>query len=351
MGVPNVFGSATTSIPLSQLDANFNTTATLGNTAVGLGNVTTTVGNLTLTNVNIVSGTSNIASGNSTAIVSGTSNVVVVSSGGNVTVATNNAERMRIDTSGNVGIGTTSPQSTVGVNVALSDTKGVVLQYNGEAKAGILLNPTGGEVRMGAINATGSYFTTLYANNAEAMRITSTGQLMVNTTSITGSPDNLQLYPATTGAFQYGMMIGGNGTSYTVNAMRFVNTYTPAVVGTIVIGSSSTAYNTSSDYRLKENVAPMTGALNTVSLLKPVTYKWKNSGEDGQGFIAHELAEIVPEAVTGEKDALDAEGNPVYQGIDTSFLVATLTAAIQELKSIVDTQATQIAALQTKVGA
>ena len=68
-GVPNIFGNATTSIPLTQLDANFNTTATLGNTAIGLGNTTTSVGNLTLTNVTIVSGTSlvgNVTIGNTT---------------------------------------------------------------------------------------------------------------------------------------------------------------------------------------------------------------------------------------------------------------------------------------------
>jgi squalene cyclase len=56
----------------------------------------------------------------------------------------------------------------------------------------------------------------------------------------------------------------------------------------------------------------------------------------GQGFIAHELQSVVPDCVTGEKDAVDKEGNPVYQGIDTSFLVATLVAAIQELKAEVD---------------
>jgi hypothetical protein len=81
---------------------------------------------------------------------------------------------------GNVGIGTTAPQSTVGVNVALTDTKGVVLQYNGEAKAGILLNPTSGEVRIGAINTTGSYFTTVYANNTEQARITAAGLMQFN---------------------------------------------------------------------------------------------------------------------------------------------------------------------------
>jgi len=102
-------------------------------------------------------------------------------------------------------------------------------------------------------------------------------------------------------------------------------------VGTITTDAVSTAFNTTSDYRLKENVMPMTGALATVAQLKPVTYKWITNGADGQGFIAHELAEVVPDCVTGEKDAVYDDGKPKYQGIDTSYLVATLTAAIQEL--------------------
>ena len=80
----------------------------------------------------------------------------------------------------------------------------------------------------------------------------------------------------------------------------------------------------------------MQNALATVAQLNPVTYTWKADGSDGQGFIAHELQAVVPDCVTGEKDAVDADGNPVYQGIDTSFLVATLVAAIQELKSDFD---------------
>ena len=86
----------------------------------------------------------------------------------------------------------------------------------------------------------------------------------------------------------------------------------------------------------------MVGALDKVLKLKPVTYKWKADGSDGQGFIAHELQAVVPECVTGEKDAVDADGKPVYQGIDTSFLVATLTAAIQELKAEVDSLKQQL---------
>jgi hypothetical protein len=80
----------------------------------------------------------------------------------------------------------------------------------------------------------------------------------------------------------------------------------------------------------------MTGALAKLALLKPVTYKWNADGSDGEGFIAHELAEVAPQCVTGEKDAVDADGKPVHQGIDTSFLVATLTAAIQEQQAIIE---------------
>jgi hypothetical protein len=95
-------------------------------------------------------------------------------------------------------------------------------------------------------------------------------------------------------------------------------------------------YTSISDYRLKENIQPMTEALAKVQTLKPVTYTWKKDGSDGQGFIAHELQAVVPECVSGEKDAVDDKGNPIYQGIDTSHLVATLTAAIQELNAKFD---------------
>jgi hypothetical protein len=129
-----------------------------------------------------------------------------------------------------------------------------------------------------------------------------------------------------------------NTFSNTGTAIRFFSNIGSSqnAAGTITLSTASTAYNTSSDYRLKENIAPMVGALDKVALLKPVTYKWKSDGSNGQGFIAHELQAIVPDAVTGEKDAVDADGNPEYQGVDTSFLVATLTAAIQELKARIE---------------
>ena len=121
------------------------------------------------------------------------------------------------------------------------------------------------------------------------------------------------------------------GTQYPVS---FYRAGSDSAVGFISTSTSNTtSYATSSDYRLKNSITPMTGALAKVALLKPCTYKWNADGSDGEGFIAHELAEVCPQAVTGEKDAVDAEDKPQYQGIDVSFLVGTLTAAIQELNA------------------
>jgi hypothetical protein len=138
---------------------------------------------------------------------------------------------------------------------------------------------------------------------------------------------------------RYGAIFGCNNIANR-EAVVFVNPN--GAVGNIRTNGSSTAFNTSSDYRLKENIAPMTGALAKVAQLKPVTYKWKIDNTDGEGFIAHELAEVCPYAVSGEKDAVDKNGKIKPQGIDVSFLVATLTAAIQELKAEVDSLKQQL---------
>jgi hypothetical protein len=117
-------------------------------------------------------------------------------------------------------------------------------------------------------------------------------------------------------------------------------------VGNITSNGSTTTYGTSSDYRLKEDVQPMTGALAKVAALKPVTYTWKNTGERDEGFIAHELQEVCPSAVFGEKDAVNEDGSIKPQNIDTSFLVATLTAAIQEQQALIIQLQADVAALK-----
>ena len=113
-------------------------------------------------------------------------------------------------------------------------------------------------------------------------------------------------------------------------------------VGSIRSTATTSSYVTTSDYRLKENIEPMQNALATVSQLKPCTYTWKMDGSQGQGFIAHELQAVVPDAVSGEKDAVNDDGSIKPQGIDTSFVVATLVAAIQELSAKVTALEAQV---------
>jgi len=102
-------------------------------------------------------------------------------------------------------------------------------------------------------------------------------------------------------------------------------------VGTISVTTTATAYNTSSDYRLKENVVPLTGAADRLNQLQVRRFNFIADPDiTVDGFLAHEAQAVVPECVTGEKDAVDDDGNPVYQGIDQSKLVPLLTAALQE---------------------
>jgi len=166
------------------------------------------------------------------------------------------------------------------------------------------------------------------------------GNVLVGLTSnSTGGPYRLNIFSASAVH-----IATETNTTSSFTHQRFINPN--GIVGVISTSASTTSYVTSSDYRLKHDIQPMAGALAKVAALKPVTYKWNVDNSESQGFIAHELQAVVPECVTGEKDAVDADGNPVYQGIDTSFLVATLTAAIQELKAELDATKAEVALLK-----
>ena len=146
--------------------------------------------------------------------------------------------------------------------------------------------------------------------------------------------------PICSGSYYPAWFNDSDATSTSQQMVHFTRNNT--VVGYITTTNAATSYSSASDYRLKENIAPMTGALAKVAALKPVTYKWKSDGSDGEGFIAHELAEVCPIAVHGEKDAINEDGSIKPQGIDTSFLVATLVAAIQELNAKVQALESQL---------
>ena len=124
------------------------------------------------------------------------------------------------------------------------------------------------------------------------------------------------------------LLLSRNGSNGSIAAFYRGST---TVVGTISVTTTATAYNTSSDYRLKENLVPIANAIERVKLLQPYRFNFKSEPNTTvDGFVAHEVAAVVPEMVTGEKDAVDENGEPIYQGIDQSKLVPLLTAALQE---------------------
>jgi hypothetical protein len=120
-----------------------------------------------------------------------------------------------------------------------------------------------------------------------------------------------------------------------------------SIVGDITTNGSTTSYNTSSDYRLKENVTPVTDSITRLQQLKPSRFNFiADPTKTVDGFLAHEVQTVVPEAISGEKDAVDDEGNPQYQGIDQSKLVPLLTAALQEAITKIETLEAKVAALE-----
>jgi hypothetical protein len=272
------------------------------------------------------------------------------------------AESMRIDSSGNVGIGTTSPSTYAngngpvlvtgtGNNFATIQgrTDGPSGSSNGVSYGGSYsTNPiNGSRITFNAEGSSGqrgsvSFWTKALDDNStqplERMRIDTSGNLLIGTTSGWSSAVKFQ--------------VSGSASSFTRagtgNDDQIYFRNDNGIVGSISTNGSLTSYNVSSDYRLKQDIVPMTGALAKVSALKPVTYKWKSDSSDGEGFIAHQLAEVCPQAVTGAKDAVDEDGNPRYQGIDVSFVVATLTAAIQEQQALITSLTARIVALEAK---
>jgi hypothetical protein len=251
------------------------------------------------------------------------------------------AEAMRIDSDGDVGIGTSSPTNKL--HVSSSGFETIKLEGTSTVSGINFVNSASSNGYIYYDNGPNMLF---YTNGSERARIDSSGNLLVGTTSsdITAIGirlmNNNQVQASKNNDWSFRM--GRRDSTGIITEIY----YNSSRVGDIATNGTGTAYNSASDYRLKEDIVPMTGALAKVGLLKPVTYKWKSTGTLDEGFIAHELAEVCPSAVTGEKDAVDAEGNPVHQGIDTSFLVATLTAALQEAHELIKNLEQRVAALE-----
>lgn len=182
----------------------------------------------------------------------------------------------------------------------------------------------------------------------ERARIDSAGALLVGTTSSTTSNGKIPRLFVYQTATQPGAALYNNTTANT-NQIVFLNPN--GEVGAINTSGSSTSYGTSSDYRLKENVVPLTGATARVRALNPCRFNFiVEPDRTIDGFLAHEAAEVVPEAVVGDKDEVYENGSVKAQGIDHSKLVPLLTAALQEALGKIDALETRIAALEGASG-
>lgn len=247
------------------------------------------------------------------------------------------SEAMRIDSSGNVGIGTSSPTQKLEVAGATS-ARIAVTETGSVVTAQVAANTA--EAIFGSFT---NHPAVLRTNNTERARFDTSGIFLVGTTST---------FDVTSGATTqlYGQCaVYNTGSPNTL--MSFYNSSQSARVGFIGSNGNSTQYNSGSDYRLKDDVTNISQALTTISNLRPVTFKWKVSHDLGlfSGFIAHELQDVWPEAVSGEKDAMCSDGvTPDYQAVDQSKLVPLLVAAIQELKADNDAMKERIAALEAK---
>jgi hypothetical protein len=263
-------------------------------------------------------------------------------SGGGVAtyVGSTPTEVMRIDASGNVGIGTSSP--LLDFVVSNNGAQGFEVNASGIISGGVdVLSYNRSTSAYAPIYNNASYYVWA-TSTTERMRLDASGNLLwANTGGVSSSQSGI-VFSNTT--HSYIQISGGSDTNFRYR-MEFINGN--GQVGTITTNGSSTSYNTSSDYRLKENLV---GLDNGIDRLKQIpVYRFNFIADPNttvDGFIAHEVQDVVPEAISGSKDAVDAEGNPEYQGIDQSKLVPLLTAALQEAITKIEDLESRLSAVE-----
>jgi hypothetical protein len=328
-------GTAKSPFILDYNDATFNTNASFG------GVVTANVGSFVPSFIAI--GNSN----NNGQIQFGSSINYSIGSGsdfGGMDFTVAGTTKLSIKNSGNVGIGTTSPAHRLDINGGSSTTFARVARDTGYIMIGAGLNFSGVYSRD---NSDVNRPLILEASGV-GIGTESVGTWKLNVVNSLNSIASVSQGAANNGICYLAGRTNVGDAMYFDRGGNFV--------GSIYLNASSTSYNTTSDYRLKEDLQPIENSLFKLQQLKPVNFAWKSDGSRIDGFIAHELAEVIPEAVTGEKDAtkeveitpavLDEEGNileeaifktvEVYQGIDQSKIVPLLVAAMQELKAEIE---------------
>jgi len=265
---------------------------------------------------------------------------------------TNGAERVRIDTAGNVGIGTSNPSYKLQVApggsgadqlAVFNDTTNAWTANGGTVLADYYAQTTLiSGIKMSSGSPTSGYLTFHTNGITERMRIDGSGNVLVGAT--TGGDKVNITYD---GSAQFGISL--KSTSASASQIYFY-TSTSTVAGSIFSSGSTTNYVTSSDYRLKDITGNITGYKERIMSLQPKQGTWKTDGSEFKGFVAHEFAQQYPNAVSGKKDAVDAEGKPIYQGMQAggSETIADLVALAQEQQALITDLTTRLSALEAK---
>ena len=237
-------------------------------------------------------------------------------------------ERMLIDHNGNMGIGTSAPDKQLEVRKS-AETSIRIRADGAGARTVDMTQKLDGDFNIAAQNGQDIYLST---GGSERVRVNSTGHLLIGTSSVEGA-GGTTVHPV-------GYIATNRGTTSAANHLIFMNPN--GAVGSVVTNGSTTSFNTSSDHRLKEDLQDILTPAERLMLLNPVNVSWKSDGTRSDTFIAHELAEVLPYAVTGEKDAADPDGNPEFQSVDYSKVVPLLTAALQEALTKIENLETRI---------
>jgi hypothetical protein len=252
---------------------------------------------------------------------------------------------MVMSDAGNVGIGgVTSPSNklhvynTASADVALLESTQVfsTLAFKSSTNSSTVTVGIDGAGNAAFENKLSSGNMRFVTNGSERMRLTSDGDILLGGITSVGNTH------ASFDSASNDRMIFNIGSS-TTSSVDIINFRNPnGIVGGINTDGFTTSFSSSSDYRLKENVVKLTNALDKVSELKPSRFNFINEQKTVNGFLAHEVENIVPEAISGTKDQVDDKGNPIYQRIDQSKLVPLLVGAIQELKEEIEILRSQI---------
>jgi hypothetical protein len=279
---------------------------------------------------------------------------LVAPSTGTLALGTSNTERMRISSAGNVGIGTSSPTDTSGFGQCIDGNSstgfGYYARQAGSSTNFLAIGISNSNAVFSLANTTG--YMGFYTNaGTERMRLDSNGNLLIGTTNATGDGGGIELQGNTLN----GGYIDIKKTSSSVSGNQFaVFVRNGSVIGSITQnGTTGVLYNVTSDYRLKNNPTPLTGASEFIMALQPKTWDWWDGSGKGVGFIAHEFMEVAKYSGNGKKDEVDVDGKPVYQSIQpsSSEVMANLVALVQEQQALITTLQTQVAELKQKVGA